>query len=534
MIRVGRVGAGVGSARNERSAAAVRNPFFAIHPLARAAVAGYFFFYFLLFPAINAMADPTAQELLYPRVAAQALYVVLLAAPFVFVRNGGWLHPLFLLPLVNTISSALKDPLAILDPLRTAASSTPALATHGVMVSFSVATSSIAGSLAVPVSELARARLMLTLLYCFGLAVYYAAYSWGRTFPLPRFEFVRPRRIRVVSVGVVTLSVFVAAYVIAMSGGLSEHILRMRGGRQEMFQGVGPLLVLTTFAPFMVLIWFAYEDSPFSKPLFVVTAVVAALVPLLTTGSRSSVILPLAALIVLWWHKRGRILVWPTVGVLLVTLAVMGGFGALRRDFSSNVVDWSMLSPQRVGEWFDGGTSEMTARSAAEADLAAFVGARSKGLLTGRTYVNTLFFWLPRGLWPDKPRSAGTYNMWINYANAELNEPPPDGSVWGIPVSYTVEAFWNFHLAGVALLALLMGVFHRTLVGAAVQYAAVPAALPIIVYMTIRVTGGGQSLTTGVRDMLLIYLALKVMGALSNRRSSPSVRLPMTSGVTAG
>jgi oligosaccharide repeat unit polymerase len=500
-----------------RLAGVARNPFLAIHPAARYAFAGYFVLYHLLFPVIAAMADPSAQELLYLRIAAQGLYVALLAAPFVVVRSAGWLHPLFLLPVVKTLSSVLKNPLGILAPLD-GASSAPAF-------SFSVPTLSVAGSLSLPLSTIAEDRLLLTLLYCLGLAAYYIGYAYLGKFEVPTIAFQRPRRIRVVSVALVALSLLGAIYVIRSSGGLSAHLVLMRSGRQEMFQTVGPLLALMTFAPFMVLIWFAYERHPFRKPLFVVTALIAGFVPLFTTGSRSSVILPLAALIILGWHKRNRIQLWRALFALTIALGVMGGFGALRQDFRSTEVDWSVLSPDRIGEWFDDSATELTARGAAESDLAAVAGARSKGLLNGRSYLNTAFFWLPRGVWADKPRTAGTYNMWINFADAPLNEPPPEGDVWGIPVSATVEAFWNFHLPGVVAIGLLLGMFHRLLTAAAIRYANVPAVLPIVVYMAISVNGTGQSLTRGVRDAVLFYIVLRLMGAVSGtrRQSKPTV-----------
>jgi hypothetical protein len=500
------------------STAAVKNPFLAIHPAARYAFASYFLLYHLLFPVINAITDPSSQDLLFQRIGAQALYVFLLSAPFLVVRTGGWLHPLFLLPAVKTLSAIVKNPLSLIAPLG-GASSAPAF-------SFSVPTVSVAGSLSLPLSTIAEDRLLLTLLYCLGLAAYYVGYASVGNSAVPTIVFQRPRRIRRVSISIVALSLLAAIYVVRASGGLSAHLVLMRSGRQEMFQAIGPLLALMTFAPFMVLIWFAYDKHPFRQPLFVVTALTAGLVPLFTTGSRSSVIFPLAALIILGWHKRNRILIWRTVFALGFALGVMGGFGSLRQDFRSDVVDWSMLSPDRLGEWFDDSAAEMTVRGAAESDLAVVAGARDKGLLNGRSYLNTLFVWVPRGVWADKPRSAGTYNMWINFADARLDEPPPEGEVWGIPVSATVEAFWNFHLPGVVVIGLLLGAFHWLLAAMAIRYADVPAVLPIVVYMAISVNGTGQSVTRGVRDAVLFYIVLRLMGALSGKRQRRS-RAPM-------
>ena len=472
-----------------------------------------------------------AQELLYPRITAQALYALLLVAPFVVLKTAGWLHPLLLVTTINTISSLLREPLALLAPFLTSLS-VPAFAApaawHSFGANFAVQTSSSAVSLAVPLSELAEHRLLLTLLYCCGLIVYYVGFVVGPTFAFPKATFVWPRRVRQVSLGVVGLSLVVAVYVIGLSGGLSEHIVMMRSGRQAMFQNVGPLVTLTTFAPLMVLIWFAYEERPFRSPLFVCAAITSALVSLFVTGSRSSVLYQLAGLILIWWHRRGRIVVLPTIAALLVTLAVTGGFGALRQDFGSTVVDWSRLTPTRINDWLEQSRSEMTRRHEAENDLAAFAGARDKGLLLGRSYVNPLLFWLPRAVWPGKPRSTGSYNMWINFAGGSIDEPLPEGQTWGIPASPIVEAFWNFHLAGVIVVALLLGTFHRILAAAACRYASVPAALPVIVYLTINVTGTGESITRALRDMLLLYVVLKMMGAFAKTRR-PSPRRPLWS-----
>jgi oligosaccharide repeat unit polymerase len=76
-------------------------------------------------------------------------------------------------------------------------------------------------------------------------------------------------------------------------------------------------------------------------------------------------------------------------------------------------------------------------------------------LLFGETYFRTAVNFIPRGLWPDKPRSFGTYAFDIFYQDV-LGE-----SKTGVPTSILGELYWNFHLPGLLVGMLVFGIIIR-------------------------------------------------------------------------
>lgn len=491
----------------------------------RIGVVAYLVLYHLIFPVFAVGGD--AGPLVIFRFLSEALLVGLLALPFLVMgRQGGWLHPLMLPGVLMIAKAVFKDPMALLNPIASP------------MVDLGAGTQSWAASLRLSDMDLELNRIGLTLVGCLGLAIYYAAFFATRRFRLPPLPLAPGRNVPALAFAVVGTSVVAALILFSMSGGLSSYLVSMRGGRFAIFAEIGPVLQVITFATTVVTIWLMYERRPFLNPIFVGSVLAALMVALLATGSRSGAVIPAVTLLMLWWAKRGGVRLVPALVAAALAYAVIGGFGAIRQDYGSRTVDLSVLSPSNLGTWFSSSTEETARRDDTESDLAAFVGANEAGLLWGRTYVYAVSFWIPRGLWPDKPRAADSYNMWINFVGNPVDAPLPQlgqRTLYGIPVSARVEAYWNFHLLGVILLAIGMGLFHRALVVLAQTYRHVPAVLPIVVFATISFTGSSKEFVNLARDTAFLIPFLLLSGILvwgrrpaAFRRGAGAAQAPQT------
>ena len=489
-----------------------RNPFLQMSSPYRIGIVTYLVVYHLLFPALAVGAD--AGPLIAFRFLTEALLVGLTALPFLALRKeGGWLHPLMLPGVLSLTKEVFKDPLALINPFARPT------------VYLGATTYSHAASLRLSEMDLDLTRIGLTLTYCLGLVVYYAAFFATRRLPAPRLRLAYGRNVATVSLAVIAVSSLAALVLFQMSGGISSYLVAMRGGRVALFANIGPVLQVITFSTMVLSIWLPYERRPFLNPWFVGSTIVSLFLTLLATGSRSDTVTPAVILLLLWWSKIGRVRLAPALAVVVLAYAVLGGFGAIRQDYASRSVDWSVLQSGDVGAWFSSATTEAQWRTQEESDLAAFAGANQYGLLWGKTYVYGASFWIPRGLWPNKPRSADAYNMWVNYAGHGLDEPLPragEGAFWGIPVGQVVEAYWNFHVIGVLIVSIMMGVYARALAALAVRYAHIPAILPIVVAFSLF-GGTSKGFVDVTRNLVFIIpllwaMSILVLGSTSHKQ----------------
>jgi hypothetical protein len=472
-----------------------QTPFLDITPPVRIAILFFFFAYRIVFPVAAALVSDGSKDLLAARILAETVFTLLLAYPFIFHRPAyGWLHPLVLPTLFTLGKSLVKNPLHIFFPF------------EFPMVDFTVETSSPAAVLSIGAHDLAQARLGEALVRCASMAVLLAAFLFGPRFRVPRIRVYKPSRLvpaAIASIGALTL---ISVAFVVSQGGLTQLLIAMRGGRRELFAESGHFLFAADVASMIALIWFMYEKRPFRNPLFLAGFAGSCLLGILVTGSRSSLIVPVVMLVLLWWKRSGRPLIVPTVSTALVGILVLGIFGSIRQDFGSTTLDVSVLNPSRYGEMVQRALEETQKRGDEEPTIAVFQGATEKGLLWGRTYVGTLAFWIPRAVWPDKPKPADAYNMWVNFANNPIDSEIPNYGYWGIPVSPHMEAFWNFHLAGTILIFFLLGTIYRYMADAVPIYAQVPIFWALYVFTLMQFDGGSRTTVDVLRTLLVIII----------------------------
>ncbi|PKP78749.1 MAG: hypothetical protein CVT81_02305 [Alphaproteobacteria bacterium HGW-Alphaproteobacteria-3] len=483
---------------------------------ARVGFVFYFAVYHLLGPAIAqafAYQAPPYVELL---ILAEALHVFLLLLPVLFYHPSyGWLHPLIFPSIFVAAKSVLKDPVQLIDPLRSAP------------VSFDGGSSSRAFSIStLSDADLSEARIWLTLLYCFALAVYYAAFFWGPRFRVPRIAFRRPSNQQVKWIAAAGLIILVCSAFIVSQGGLAAQIAIMRGGRSAAFSGLGQFLVLAGLGVMVMLSWLAFDRSALRNPLFWGMLMVALVNTVVVSGARSALIYPLVMFMMIWWMQTGRARIGVAAIAAVVSLFFFGLAGIIRQDYGATDVDWSILDPTRAAEWIEAAREEAEWRGNEESDLAAFAGVDDAGLLMGRTYLGAAAFWIPRAIWPDKPRSADSYNMYVNFVGREIGDEF-EVRIWGIPVGAEVEAFWNFHLPGVVLIFFFLGAFHRWLANLFVAYPGEPAIQVLYAYVLVNFVGTSMSFVTTIRMVLALLVLYSVFGALGvvrRRRMAPVLR----------
>jgi len=133
-------------------------------------------------------------------------------------------------------------------------------------------------------------------------------------------------------------------------------------------------------------------------------------------------------------------------------------------------------------------------------------------LLYGRSYVGPLLFFVPRALWPEKPRGVGAMNSEFIFGR------PYSG---GIPTGPVGEAYWNFHIPGVAAIFFLYGIFHRWLARFLVRYADVPVAWVLYALTLFYFSPEGPTLTSYLQQIVTAIVFLYWMQALPRLRRAP-------------
>lgn len=477
------------------------SPFLSIPAGWRIALVSFLLLYEWLFPTAAAMGHLDADALFLPRVLLRLVWVLLLCWPLIFYRREyGFLHPLILPTLFGTLKVVAEFPVALFSPI------------HVPLFDFDVSSGSRAISIqTLSHQELAWTRLEYEGLQVLALACYYAGYFAFRRARADWIPFHPPRHLGPICFGAtITCALVGFAFVQLHGGGLVSYLISMRHGRHSQLAGSGQYLQVARFAVLPTLVWFAYQRRPALNPMWLGAIVVGTLSAIITTGSRSAAIIPLAVLVLLWWRKAGRVLIVPSAALVLFAFVAIGAFGAIRHDYKSRTIDTSVLGISALGENVARAQSEITTRNADESDLAAFAGVRN-GMLWGKSYVGAIAAFVPRALWHGKPFGGGAYNQAVNFAGLSIAQTATS-KAYGIPLGPASEAYWNFNLPGVIIVFFLLGMFHRWLSTLVWRYATEPAALVLAVWIAVNFTGTSLSFVDTVRDVAMFGILFYALG----------------------
>lgn len=287
-----------------------------------------------------------------------------------------------------------------------------------------------------------------------GYALVHDRYRAPRSTAVRRWQF-DDKRLRLLTVLLIGISIAVLLVLIQLRGGLALHLADMARGRFRSLAGLGPLVAAVDFGQIALIVWAAARPNDVKQPLFLALMLLVAAAEFTSNGARSAAFAVLM-MVGLTWALRTRRIPW-RLALLLVPLFFLS-FGAL------NIIRTSGLTGESAGEAIRGAdTGQILTRVQDEIDLRQSLestvpviseGHRLMGgPLWGSSYGAAVFAFVPRWIWPEKPRGPGSL-----YAQNFLGEVREGLAV---PVNPTAEEYWNFGFLGVILISALYGALIR-------------------------------------------------------------------------
>lgn len=425
---------------------------------------------------------------------AGIVYGLLVLAPIFFYRPSyGWFHPL----IFSAVKFLIVNLLVLLPNILTLFNNGPSaivysLKSHDALPGWNP-------------ESLTQLIAYESLLGSLGLVAYYFGFFCGLTPKPPRVDFRFPFKISRKVLLFIVFTVAIFAVYIYSKGGIVQYLLSWAElGRRGAIGGYGPVLVLMSTASLLCLIWFALDRKVYLKPLFWLASGAALTMNFLTTGSRSSVIYPIILGLLLWILRERKIPSTRILIFLIVCILLLGILGNFRRSLTfRGELDWSLLTNVPAAIEATLGTEEKAGELAVRSGsrkgslpILALVPDRVD-LLYGKSYLPILTVFIPRALFPEKPRAGD-----VLVAQTFFNVPG------GIPPGAVAEAYWNFHIPGVILVFFLFGIFHKWLVKGFLRYAHQPAASILYLITLFQVV---PSSTPIVKWLLTILPVLVIM-----------------------
>jgi oligosaccharide repeat unit polymerase len=404
----------------------------------------YYLFYQVFIPiAINyGDIDPL-------NIAIKLSYNFVLFAPiFILWRkpNFGLLHPLSFPVIFSIAVGVLREPLKLLFPM-VEGSAAKRFESHPLLV----------GS---HQSEILELMLKCDLLDMLAILMTYLGF----------FSFyIRPKYVKNQIKGLnktflyflFSISLVVLLYFLQRQGGLANHIISFAYGRFKSLSGTGHFRVIAQIGLLVGLVWFAIDKKALKNPLYWPIFIFAFGHGFIMSGSRSSIFVALIQFGLIWMMHHQKLPTGYSLLLGFLVLVSIGPLGELRRmGRTDEKIDIEKILSNSIAEQIKSTEEEISARSSG---FTAVVkkGISDEGLLWGRTYLGAIFFWVPRAIWPDKPRGAGAYTGTLLYRNNDLEDNSAGGEGGGIPPGPVGEAYWNFHIPGVIIMFLLFGASLR-------------------------------------------------------------------------
>lgn len=420
------------------------NPFVPINPLARATIALYFIFWRIL-PAILVFFVQTNVNigLATAIVTLTICTEFLLLLPFLKTRFGGppvgWLHPLILPTALTIVFGFIRDPAYLLHPILVWTSSS-AFKDHVLIGAWD------------EVSQIQAQLNASIIIFLSVIATYIGFMLMG---PLRRSKEINPTHLSGLALIVFfAISMLTVVFFLEMQGGILAHMSTFAGGRFGMREANGHFLVVSSFLPYAALLWYASRSSALINPIFLAGIAISTIIQFILTGSRSSLFTPMALLLTVWMFHKQQVPTTRAVMLGFLAVLLLGVLGEVRRSGQGGSVDFTALTNFSIQEAWEKSQQELFMREIGSDMAVAALVPDPHNYLYGTTYIAALTFWLPRSIWPDKPRGAGAHAAAILYGDRSTASDYTGASY---PISGAFEAYWNFSYPGVFMSFTLFG-----------------------------------------------------------------------------
>lgn len=328
--------------------------------------------------------------------------------------------------------------------------------------------------------------------------------------------------LRTIAVSFILLIIGGLIVFLVLRGGLQAHIADLSRGRARALEGLGPVVALFDASTLCLMLWVAIRPKDVRSPFFIALLISVVAVQFISDGSRSSAILVMAKVGLVWALRSGRLPLRLAVFLLPIGLSLFGALAIIRSSGQTGDTAVQALMSARADQVFEAVQTELEGRRYLSGSSAIVLEGHEvlDGPLLGRTYLAAIFVFVPRPLWEDKPRGAGSL-----FAQTFLGTTR-DG--FAVPIGAVAEAYWNFNVPGVIVLFALYGLLLRRVHGLYLRRYSDPFVTTFYVLFLSDFQPGTDSIVPFMQQataLILIYLAALAVGArkpVTTKQNSPS------------
>lgn len=476
------------------------NPFISISDTIRIIVVVYFILW-RLFPSFALYTGNSQTPAIYMLsiVCTVAITEVLILLPFFFRSFAGTpiglLHPLIMPTLISLMLDFIKNPELVLNPISIWYGDT-------TISNFYISTH-------LPPNSIIEAHLRRNVINLVSIIFTYVGFvtiCWRTDLSSSRLIELNGGRLTVLYI----LFLLVVLFFLQQQGGLLTHMASLASGRFRMRELSGHILVVNSFLPILLILWYAHRPNALSSYIYVAAFILATVLQFLVSGSRSGLFIPVAMLLAIWMFHNRRL---PTVRAFilgLVAVLLVGILGDVRRSGNGGEVDFSALTQFNLESALENSKGELKSRKKNTGlAIAALVPEQQKHLY-GATYVAAATFWLPRSVWRNKPRGAGAHAAALLYSNRSSMEGYSGG---GFPVHGTSEAYWNFGYLGVVVIFFFYGIVLKLTTHWVLCDRHNPFAIVFLVLVVFSFTDPATTIVVPFfQKLVLLYITLIYVG----------------------
>jgi hypothetical protein len=324
------------------------------------------------------------------------------------------------------------------------------------------------------------------LLETLALAGLYAGYS---LMPYLRFRRIPTFRAKALPLkGILWVGISaVAVLVLAMKGGGIGVLLLQRGitAADRIGAGTGSHWhFLASTGMVVPVVWLAFRPAAVRSLLYWMVTLSSLFLGFAASGSRSSVLLTLIVMAMVWTLHRKKIPYTVVFAGVIGSVVILGALGEFR-DATRGQTELSEVAVETdVTAAFQSGIRHLADRGIQENGQIAVIGRvpAEVGHLYGRSYLSIPFVVLPSALIGEKPPTVGRLNAILVHERLDT----------GIPSGVVGEAYWNFSYFGPFLVFLLYGAILKTIAGVYLQNRDSPVALSLYVFVLFRFLPGSD------------------------------------------